>query len=61
MTVNLNDISESSCWIECYCCVSSCSSGEEAVTTEKETHFTINPIDDEVFDEKDTDVKDDHL
>ena len=40
---------------------SSCSSGEEAATTEKETHFTINPIDDEVFDEKDNDLKDDHL
>ena len=39
---------------------SSCSSGEEAVTTAKEAYFTTNPTDD-VFDEKDTDLKEDHM
>ena len=39
---------------------SSCSSGEEAVTTAKEAHPT-NELDDEVFDEKDTDLKEDHM
>ena len=41
-------------------CFSSCSSGEEAVITTKEAHPT-NPSDDEVFDEKNTDVKEDHM